>query len=205
MIKIVKNSWNQITIADYKKISNIQSRELDSDMEKTIAILAILCDVSEDDLYSMNINDLQNLMMQMDWLSKPYTFNKNWNFKHIVIDGVKYDVEVDINKFTVAQYMDFQIYWDKRNDVNYMGKLLTTFIKPKGCKYNEGYDIEELASKLENTLNINDWNSICFFFLKSLMYSLKGFLLYSEYKLKKMKTPQAEEALKQMMQINSIL
>lgn len=205
MIKIVKNSWNKITIADYKKISNIQSRELDSDMEKTIAILAILCDVSEDDLYGMNINDLQNLMMQMDWLSQPYTFNRNCNFRHIVIDDVKYDVDVDINKFSVAQYMDFQIYWDKRNDVNYMGKLLATFIKPKGCKYNEGYDVEELAIKLENHLTINDWNSICFFFLKSLMYSLKGFLIYSEYKLKKMKTPQAEEALKQVMQINSIL
>lgn len=207
MIEIKKENWNQITISDYKKIKEINSRELDSDIEKGIALLSIICECQEDDLYGLNINDLKTLLSKMDWLKKPYNFNHNWNFKHIKIDGQKYDVEVDVNKFTVAQFCDFQIYWDKRDDDAYMGRLLTTFIKPHNCKYNEGYDVLELAEKLENTLTINDWNSICFFFLKTLNYSLKGLLIYSAWTMRKLKknNPEIQKEINKLMVINSML
>lgn len=206
-IECKKNNWNQLTISDFKKIKEITSRELDSDMEKSISILSVLCECDEDDLYGLNINALGKLLSNMQWLKQPYTFNKNWNFKHIKIDGEKYDVEVDINKFTVAQYTDFQIYWDKRDDEEYMGRLLTTFIKPHNSKYNEGYDVMELAEKLENTLTINDWNSICFFFLKTLNYSLKGLLIYSAWKMRKVKknNPELQKQIDKLMEINSII
>ena len=186
MIEIKKRNWSDITINDYKEILEIQQREYDSDLEKGIAVLSVLCGVGEDELYSIPISQLNGLLSGISWMNNEFTFNQNWNSKYIKINGVKYDVVVDINKFTVAQYADFQIYWDKRDDVNYMGKLLTIFIIPDGKKYNEGYDIVELASILENYVSITDYNSVCFFFLKDLMLSTKASLYYSVWETMKM-------------------
>ena len=202
MISIKKHNWTDITISDYKKILDINSREMDSDMEKGISLLSVLCECSEEEIYSLPIMSLNGLLSGVKWIYEPYTFNKNWKSNHIKINGVKYNVVVDINKFTVAQYADFQIYWDKRDDVNYMSKLLTVFIIPDGCKYNDGYDIVELSSMLENWVSLNDFNSICFFFLKDCLYSVKASLYYSNWQLMKMirkeKNPEKKMELKNL-------
>lgn len=164
MIQVKKKRWEDITINDYKEIINITKKELDSDLEKSISILAILCECTEDDLYSLNASKLYKLLSEIEWVKQPYKFNHNWNSKHITINGIKYDVVVDINKFTVAQYADLQVYWDKRDDIDYMAKLLTLFIIPNGKTYNTDYDIVQLANIIEDNVSINDFNSICFFF-----------------------------------------
>ena len=197
-IEIKKHNWDDITITDYKQILDISSKELDSDLEKSISVLAILCECSEDDLYGMNIQELNRLIPEV-WIDKPFTFNKNKNWSKIMLNGRKYNVVVDINKFTVAQYADFQIYWDKRDDIDYMGKLLTCFIIPDGCKYNDGYDIVELAQRLENLVSITDYNSICFFFLQDCLLSTKASLLYSNWQLMKMIRKEKDKAKKEKL------
>ena len=157
-MNIKKKSWNDITISDYKKIKAITEREFDSELEKGIAVLSVLCGVDEDEVYSLPITQLKGLLDSIAWMNEPYTFDKNWKADTITINGEKYDIVADINKFTVAQYADFQIYWDKRDDVDYMAKLLSLFIIPKGKTYNDGYDVVELINILENNISINIWN-----------------------------------------------
>lgn len=206
MIQVKKKRWEDITINDYKEIMNITKKELDSDLEKSISILAILCECTEDDLYSMNANKLYKLLSEIEWVKQPYKFNHNWNNKHITINGIKYDVVVDINKFTVAQYADLQIYWDKRDDIDYMAKLLTLFIIPNGKTYNNDYDIVQLANIIEDNVSINDFNSICFFFLKSCLISVKASLLYSNWLLMKLMMKEKDkEKKKQLKEIQKKL
>lgn len=206
MIQVKKKRWEDITINDYKEIINITKKELDSDLEKSISILAILCECTEDDLYSMNANKLYKLLSEIEWIKQPYKFNHNWNNKHITINGIKYDVVVDINKFTVAQYADLQIYWDKRNDIDYMAKLMTLFIIPNGKTYNNDYDIVQLADIIEDNVSINDFNSICFFFLKSCLISIKASLLYSNWLLMKLMMKEKDkEKKKQLKEIQKKL
>lgn len=211
-MELKKKNWQDVTITDYKKITEISNRELDSDLEKGIAILSVLCEVNEEDIYDMPINEIKGLLDGIKWINN-YEFNKNWNLKHLVINGEKYDIDVDINHFTVAQYADFQIYWDHRDDPEYMGKILTIFIRPHKKKYNDGYDVLELAQVLEDNISINDWNGVCFFFLKDGLISLKASLLYSNWIMTKMiwkeKDKEKKKLLKEkrkelLMQINSI-
>lgn len=206
MIQVKKKRWEDITINDYKEIMNITKKELDSDLEKSISILAILCECTEDDLYSMNANKLYKLLSEIEWVKQPYKFNHNWNNKHITINGIKYDVVVDINKFTVAQYADLQIYWDKRDDIDYMAKLLTLFIIPSGKTYNNDYDIVQLANIIEDNVSINDFNSICFFFLKSCLIFVKASLLYSNWQMMKLMMKEKDkEKKKQLKEIQKKL
>lgn len=201
-IEIKKKSWNDITISDYRKIKEITEREFDSELEKGIAVLSVLCDVSEDDVYSLPINQLKGLLDGISWMNEPYTFDKNWKADSLTINGEKYDIVCDINKFTVAQYADFQIYWDKRDDVDYMARVLSVFIIPKGKIYNDGYDVVELIDILENNISINVWNSVCFFFLKDLMLSIKASLYCSLWVTMKMiwkeKNKEKKKELKEM-------
>ena len=183
-MEIKKKSFKDINLKDYKKIVEISTRELDSDLEKDIAVLAVLCDCNEDDIYNMPLNELKSLLNQIEWV-KGYNYtpaNKLPN--KLKIDGIEYTINPDINKFTVAQYMDFQNFWDKRNE--YMGNLLAVFIIPKGHKYNEGYDVMELADRLEEVFSLDDWNNVCFFFLKTWWNSIKHSLISSDLELKKM-------------------
>ena len=201
-VEIKKKSWNDITINDYRKITEITSREFDSELEKGIAILSVLCGVDEDDVYSLPINQLKSLLDGITWIYEPYSFDKNWKADSLTINGEKYDIVADINKFTVAQYADFQIYWDKRDDIDYMAKVLSCFIIPKGKVYNDGYDVVELIDILENNISINVWNSVCFFFLKDLMLSIKASLYCSLWVTMKMiwkeKNKEKRKELKEM-------
>ena len=206
MIQVKKKRWEDITINDYKEILNITQKELDSDLEKSISILAILCECTEDELYSMNANKLYKLLSEIEWVKQPYKFNHNWSNKHITINGVKYDVVVDINKFTVAQYADLQIYWDKRDDIDYMAKLMTLFIVPNGKTYNTDYDIVQLANIIEDNVSINDFNSICFFFLKSCLIFIKASLLFSNWQMMKLIMKEKDrEKKKQLKEIQKKL
>lgn len=183
-MELVKHSWKDINLKEYKKIVEILNRELDSDLEKDISILAVLLNVPEDSLYDMNIMELQRLLGQMSWIKEEkYVYkNKIKKMNKLVIDGKEYVVNPDINKFTVSQYLDFQNFWDNRNER--MGNLLAVFIIPKGCKYNEGYDVIKLADRLEEVFTLDDWNDVCFFFLKNYYSSIKVSLIYSEWMMK---------------------
>ena len=196
-MELKKTSWNDITITDYKKIVEISKRELDTDLEKDIAVLAILCNVKEADMYSMPLTELSALLTSAEWIKKPYTFNHNFKPHKIKIGDKQYMVNPDLDKFTVAQYMDFQNFWDRRTEQ--MGNLLAVFIIPVGCKYNEGYDVLELAQYLEDSLSITFWNEVCFFFLQSYLTSIQASTLYSAYMMKKQIRMEKDKQKKQVL------
>lgn len=194
----MKKSWSEITINDYKRLKEISDRELDSDLEKSVGYLSVLMGVDEKMVWNRSVTELKGMLPDIEWLKEPYTFDKNWKSNRIVINEKKYDICVDINKFTVAQYADFQIYWEHRTEPEYMGKLLSCFIVPHNKKYNDGYDVLELVKTLEDAISVNTYNSICFFFLQDCVYSIKGSLLYSRYLMRKMKGKMDEEKYREL-------
>lgn len=197
----VKKSWAEVSIKDYKRIEEICKRELDSELEKDIAVLAVLSGVDEDTIYSLPIIELRGLIDQIKWLSEDYDFPKEWKTNKLKIDGEEYIINPNINTFTVAQYADFQVIYPKKEDN--MGRFLSIFIIPRGKKYNEGYDPIELADRLEEVLTINDWNRICFFFLVawtlSIAVSLRSSIKDLKKRMKKEKDPGKLAKMEEMM------
>ena len=174
-MELKKKSFKDINLKDYKKIVEINNRELDSNLEKDIAVLSVLLGVEESEVYNLSIVELRSLIEQINWVYE-YDFKPTGKLVNkLKIDGIEYTVNPDINSFTVSQYMDFQNFWDKRNER--MGNLLAVFVIPAGKKYNEGYDVIELADRLEEIFTLDDWNNVCFFFLKNYLTSIKASLL----------------------------
>ncbi len=206
MDKLLYNSWEDVSISLYKQIVEITEDSQLSPTEINIAVLALLMGVDEDKIYyNYTVQELQEMLSKMAWLNE-FKFNKNWNSKKIKINGKEYTIETDLQKMTIAQYIDFQTYWAKKDNMKYLANLLSCFIIPKGCKYNEGYDIAELTETIENNVPITTSNSILFFFLKELVTSIQGMLIYLDWMARKKvkdkkKMEQMEQEIQKLYQI----
>lgn len=181
--KLIKNSWNDITINDYQHIVEIAQDESLSETEKNIEVLSILIDVPSEELYQIEISELQDLIDKIDWMNK-FDFDKDVKFNTINIGKYNCKVNVDLQKFTIAQYVDFQTYYSKGTDKNLV-EIISCFLVPLKCKYADGYDVLDLQNEIKNNMNIKIANSIMFFFAKKSLISINNMLQSSLPILKK--------------------
>lgn len=180
-----KTSWDDVSIRDYYTILDITKREYDSELEKEIAVAAILYGIPEEEMYGYDITQLKQLLSQIEFVQQPLQFKKNWNLKKITINGKKYTITQSVNELSVAAFCDFQNYWDKKEEN--MGKIMACFIVPEGHKYNEGYDVIQFSDELERTLSITFWNEFAFFlFARNYVSSIRASLRYSIWQMTKL-------------------
>lgn len=179
-----KNNWKDISITEYKRLCEIDEREFDSDLEKQIARAAIVLGKDEKELYDLSVSEMKNILFQTEWLYEPFKFDLKWHKKTIKIGDIDCKVFQSIEELSVAQYLDFQNFWDERD--KYQGNVMACFFVPEGKKYNEGYDVREFAEEIENTLSIEEWNAFAFFLLKNWLVSIRCSVRYGIWVIQKM-------------------
>ena len=184
-MEIKHKNWNEVSIDMYYRILDITDDDSLSDVEKDLAICALLCDVPEEDIYSLSVIEAGELLDQMRWLAK-FDFNQKFKGGAIKIQDEEYWVEVDLHKMTIAQYIDFQTFYKPDRLREYYGNLLACFIVPKGKKYGEGYDVAELSRSLRQNLSIVVANEILFFFLKELQTSIRALQIYLDWLMRRL-------------------
>lgn len=191
-------SWNDVSIDKYYEILNIFKDENKAEFDKYMSLLALLCDVDEDTVYDLEMLKAQALFSQIKWVND-FSFQKKkggmGTINTVMIDGKKYNVGVDLQNFTVSQYIDFQTFWHKKDLEQYYGNILAVFLIPEGCKYGEGYDVAELASTIRQKVSIVTANQVCFFFLNSLAISIKGIQIYLDWMKRKMKDKESKQQM----------
>lgn len=197
-------SWENISISLYKKIASALTEDV-SEIEKEMSLIALLMDEDEDRVWSYSIPEVQHLISELSFIGD-FNFDKKFHAKHISLNGQKFDVSVDMTKFTVAQYVDFQNFWSMRDNIEHMHQLLSTMLIPHGCSYNEGYDILEVQDIILNHCPITLANSLLFFYLLECKRSIIAFQIVSSYQLKKMmKKNKNPEMLKKMKQAQALI
>lgn len=200
-------NWKEISINTFKKLqANINNAEDDgiesiNILNKEVAMLAVLCDVEEDDIANLTQNEYRKLIAQTDFLKEMPKVKVEDNY---TINGNKYSLFLTMQNMTIAQYIDFQTYYKDVN--NNFAECLSCFLIPKGKKYGEGYDIAEVIKDIGEHMSIVDANSIMFFFAL-LFRSLTMVTLRSSVKdMKKImkKTKNREEKNKLMIAIKQM-
>lgn len=167
----MKTSWSEITIDEFYKIREITENEDLSPAEKDIKVLSLLASLQEEELWSMPIQTVTELLSNTKFLDK-FIIDKKLKFHSITLNGVTYSINPDVNKMNYAQYVDFQQYWHNKDTE--IEKLLSVFVIPKGHKYNEGYDPVNVQIEIRNSLSIIDAENIAFFLLKKLVNSTRA-------------------------------
>lgn len=158
----IKDKWSDITIAEYERIVYIINCT-DDEIERLTGVISVLSGVDEDEIDDMPIAEIARIGQKLDFLNS-FDFNKNATYNSLVIDGET--LVLAVKDMSVAQYVDFQATWSA--ETKDLARIISICYVPKGKKYNQDYDIEELIKKIRNNVSIDKANSIGFFLLKKL-------------------------------------
>lgn len=198
-MKLKYNSYSNLPIGKYYEILEISKREV-SDIEKDIAIIAVLCEATEDQVYKLKPAEVYELQQQLSFLASPAT-NLKKSFSKLNIGDKKYKVVKDLDDLNISQYIDFQFSWNG-DYIDNLPQILSVFIIPEGCKYNEGYDIAEVQEEIKNNLSVDTALQIAFFLRKKSVNLTRARLLYFRLMLKwmtwKQKNPEIKAKMKEL-------
>lgn len=181
MNRKVKIGWNNITLFQFKQIQ--ETLKIEDETEKILSLVEI---VLGKDAVDLPLVEFKEAVKQLDFMKEEIP--ESIPPKNIEINGRKYFVDCLLGNISTAQYVDY-INHMKTED---LAKMLSVFVMPEGHKYNDGYDMMQVISDI-NDLPIPVVNSIAFFFVRQFKKFMEIFQYYSVRKIRKMNLPKMEK------------
>lgn len=182
----IKKSWRDVSINEYYDLKE-RLEECSEPTDEAIVKIAFINNMDEDEVWDLSIDKFRELQVESLWMDE-FNISGDIKFKNIEINGSKYSIDTNLQHFTVAQYIDFQTFYSKRkNNERVLGNILSCFIIPKGKKYASDYDITEVISEINSSLDIMTANEILFFFLKQYLILMRATANYFNWILSKVK------------------
>jgi hypothetical protein len=195
----LKKSWDDITVAQFQALKNMENEVYPELIDKGIVMVDIVYDVdsrnisySDFEILVKSLNDFIGTKIEKKKAKASYTVN-----------GTKYCVDLDYANFTTSQFIDFTTY-KKEND--YVGMLSVVLI-PEYHKYSDGYDMQKVKNDLE-FISVTDAFAIMNFFLIASTRFIQLTLTYLRRKIKRMKSMPREQKMmitSQMKELETIM
>lgn len=195
------DNWTKVTVGKYEEIRRITNSGRDV-TEVNTELLSVLTDIDVEDLLDMPLMRYNNLLQCTGFLYDEIP--QRMVATKYVLGGVTFDVMLNIEKMTAAQFIDYQNYI--KDIDNNLVPLISIFLIPQGYKYNDGYNIIEMQNIIRNNLCIIDANALAAFFLRWYESLLKATVSYLIKKVKRlMKKETNKEAVKKMQEAITLL
>ena len=183
----LKKSWRDVTINAYFDLVNRLKDDSLSPYDIQAIKVAFVTGMQEDEVWNMNLQEFNQAITNAQWLEK-FDINPNVKFNKLKLAGNDYVIDTNLQNFTVAQYIDFQTFYSQRkSNEKVLGNIIACFIIPKGYKYGEKYDVQQLVTTINEELDIMTANEIMFFFLKQYLISIRVTANYFNWIMKKTK------------------
>ena len=170
------DSYDKLTLAAWAKIAALEGRTFEEDIDRQVAVLAILTGKTEKEVTALPLPEYIALVPRADFLfTEPQPSQKfaRMRVRHIDIGGKRLIPTTDLRKLTTAQYIDFQTLLSQGADIP---QLLSCFLVPEGKEYNDGYDIAEIHALLADCLTVPDALGLRAFFLRRFSDSMESIL-----------------------------
>ena len=185
-------TWNNIT---YRQLLDIrEAANIEDENERVYAIMEA---VFGEDVLDLPLKDFNEKCKELQFLQKEIP--NDLHVKDIKVNGREYYFDGLLGKITTAQYIDFQNY-QKNNDEQ---KVFSVFIIPKGHKYNDGYDMEQVFNDILD-IPVPVLFSASFFFSRQFELFIRIFRRYSIKQMKKLGLPkEAMENLEKVVNLST--
>ena len=184
--------WKDIkyrTLLDIREATNIE--------DENERVYAIMEAVFGEDVLDLPLKDFNEKCKELQFLQKEIP--NDLHVKDIKVNGREYYFDGLLGKITTAQYIDFQNY-QKNEDEQ---KAFSVFIIPKGHKYNDGYDMEQVFNDILD-IPVPVLFSASFFFSRQFELFIKIFRRYSIKQMKKLGLPkEAMENLEKVVNLST--
>lgn len=188
---LTKFDWKNITINDYKKITEIENKvkeinndESINDAEKRyeshlleIELIAYLTKQDKQEIENLSINEYSELSAKLNFLTKFKLDTSGKEPKTIKFNGKTYKTNLDLQQYSISQYVAYeQIIHSQPLAI---AAMLSTLLTPEDKKYCDGYDVEEFIEELGD-FNFAEAQRLLYFFGKRSLYSLNNLLEQSK-------------------------
>lgn len=166
-------NWKDITYRQLLALRN--AADIEDETEKLCTIAQI---VFGEDVLNLPLKEFNEKCKELSFLETVPA--NNLTVKSVKVNGREYYFDGLLGNITTAQYIDFQ-NWQKANDDV---KSFSVFIIPKGHKYNDGYDMEQVFNDILD-MPTPVLLSASFFFNRQFALFIRIFRRYSIKLLKK--------------------
>lgn len=160
--KPIANNWDEMTFDIWLEEQEILMDQETDAVDKNVRLVALMYDMSEEDAYNEELNSFSVMLDQIGWLGK------NPDIPEVApaynINGRTYIVNLNPQKVTTAQYIDF-----KAIDINQPSNIpeaLSVIMVPSGHTYNDGYDMDLVKKDIYECLRIPHALAITRFFFQ---------------------------------------
>lgn len=179
--------WSNLTLKEFIEIKKIMDKEV-SDFEKSVEILNLLyhrdfnaCRLTEYMDYAKSINFLNEEMPKVKFKDR------------LNINGREYSVSKKMEEITTAQFIDYNnITRGESSMEDKYVDILSIFVLPKGVKYTDDYDTEQVKQDIMDIPFI-DASAIAAFFLSRQKRFLIRFQIYLVFMILKGKKTWTEK------------
>lgn len=191
------NTKNMLKWSDIKYRTLLDIREAANIEDENERVFAIMEAVFGEDVLDLPLKDFNEKCKELQFLQKEIP--NDLHVKDIKVNGREYYFDGLLGKITTAQYIDFQNY-QKNNDEQ---KVFSVFIIPKGHKYNDGYDMEQVFNDILD-IPVPVLFSASFFFSRQFELFIRIFRRYSIKQMKKLGLPkEAMENLEKVVNLST--
>lgn len=197
----IKYKTGDLPISKYQRTLEIFKDNSKSDLDKNIEILAIYCDEEVGNIMKMTPEKVGFYISEMTEMIKNYKTNYSKRLKSLKINDVLYNINYDVTKLNVSQYVDYQMILQRNDYIGNLDNLLSVFIIPKGKNYNEGYDVDEVRQLIADNITLDVALSILFFLAKKSTNLIKRKIMYCKALMKVMRWTSKKKVEKENLKI----
>lgn len=185
-------SYKELPLGRYMDIVAAVEKTEDP-LQRQVAVVALLGGISEDEVLDLPVAEYKAMLVAGAFIEQPCPERLMKVADTYRLGKYELIPTKDFRKITTAQYVDYLSFIkDTKGVEQNAAQILSVFLIPKGCKYNEGYDIAEVQRAIRDTMSVADALALTAFFLRRYVKSIKASLGFSRRLLQRMKGQRAE-------------
>lgn len=192
-MKGIIDNYRKLPVGKYLDIVRLCETEMD-DVDRKVRIVAILTGLAEDEVLSLPLTQFTEYCAAAKFLDEQCPENQIPSVsRSYPVGGFVLLPVTDMRKITTAQYIDFQTFSKDRD--KYIVEMLSCFLVPRGCYYNDGYDIADVHAAIRDEMSVAEVLALLAFFFKSWAQSIRDTLSYSVREAMKMEDAKTRERM----------
>ena len=186
------DNYRDLPVGKYEEIVRICDTEM-TEVDRKVAILSVLTGLTEDEVLNLPLPKFTEYSAKSRFLESECPENLIPGVaRSYPIGGFVLLPTTDIRKITAAQYIDFQTFSKEKESKTV--EMLSCFLVPRGCDYNEGYDVLDVHKAIRDEMSVAEMLALLAFFFGRWLQSMQT-TLTSSMRLLKKTNPEAEKEL----------
>ena len=186
------DNYRDLPLGVYEQIVAVKA---DDQLDTQVSVLSLLTGLSSRELLNLPIGEYSELANKARFLMEPPAALPRVANCYLVGDFELVPSQ-DLRKVTAAQYIDFQAYAPDAE--HKLVEILSCFLVPRGCKYNDGYEITDVHAAIRQ-LSVADALALSAFFFKKYAALIRSTRISLERLRKKERNPKRRAMLEEQM------